>query len=191
MLFTKNRCKVEKKWCKYLKHGICSFDENTPLAKIKRCPKREKSRTIRFIDLLKKTDFSEVFYLLQLWHPSIKSWHRDHWYQIFFCLYNARDIEKTDWFIRIDLVWEEESLRSCGGDPFWYDAVCVHPGWKGHSFDFGTTRWHELLGMNICKTSLSEFSDCQIVAAILWDMTWDGFDKEDGEKQNAIPVWED
>lgn len=64
---SKKFCKVDKKWCKFLKRGICNFC-NTKLMFVNRCPRLKLIETTRLYELIKVVNFSSVFTCIYNWY---------------------------------------------------------------------------------------------------------------------------
>ena len=68
----KSFCKVENKWCKFLKRGVCGYCKET-LDSVPRCPRLTEIETVRLSDVLKEVKFEDVFEWLIYWFPDQES----------------------------------------------------------------------------------------------------------------------
>ena len=78
----KNFCKVENKWCKYLKHcGLCAYC-NTFVDNIGKCPRVTEIETTPFHVLLGRVDFDVVMSRMTKWFPGQEK-NRDGYEKVF------------------------------------------------------------------------------------------------------------
>ena len=170
----KNFCKVEGKWCKRLKRGICD-ETKTPLNEVRRCPRLEKIETVRLADLLKEVSFDPVFYRLCHYFPSQES-SREAYEKVFnkLCLMTPKKHRLDDLFIEIHKVHEEDDgsewLNVSG-----QEIIKENPISYGIEF----SRWIDWVSMFITQETLDSLSKEDIVAGCLYEMTFFGFEEED------------
>lgn len=178
----KNYCKVEKKWCQHCRHHNCLFSNKTTPAELKtvhRCPKREMTRTIRVKDYIADADIDEVMEAMcKFWPEQMKSYNG--YASVLEKLKNMKAI-KTDWFVRVrhihnaprkssygDYIFPEEDYLSVDG---------MNAAKRFYAIEY--VPWNEWLGMNILQETLDSLSKNEIIAGMLYEMTWSGFTEEE------------
>ena len=177
----KNFCKIETKWCRFLKRnkGIkcCTWSgEKCPLSEIHRCPKRESTRTVRLKDYLEDIEFEDVMDAMLHFYPEEKK-NRNGYLTVFNQL-KSMDAIKTDWFIEVEIAHEDEktfgetTIEACD----WLHVNGISP--SGREYGIGFVSWSEWLGMNISKKTLDTLDKKTIIGGVLYEMTWYGFNEE-------------
>ena len=59
----KNFCKIENKWCKFLRKGICGVSKDE-LEHIGKCPRIAEIETTTLYTLIREVDFEDVFSII-------------------------------------------------------------------------------------------------------------------------------
>ena len=116
----KNFCKVEWKWCKYLKHcGLCAYN-NTLADALGRCPRVVEIETTRLHEILHRVKFDVVFSRLCKWFPDQKK-NKEGYKKVFDRLLTLKPKKHNldDLFIHIN-IYEEDGRKHadvCGVNP--------------------------------------------------------------------------
>ena len=165
-------CKVEDKWCKFLKRGNCTYC-NKVLDTVSRCPRLIEIETTRLYDLLKTVKFENVFAALCRWFPNQGQENCTEGYkEVMDNLLSKtpRKHDLDDMFITIDKVLEDdkEYLDVLGLD---------HLRNKKYAIEF--VPWIDWISMFITQETLDSLSSEEIVAGCLYEMTFNGFSEED------------
>ena len=171
----KNYCKIENKWCKFLKHEICGVTKDN-LKFIDRCPRLVEIETTRLSDLLMGVDFDSVFTKLCFWFNDQEK--SEEGYRMVFDKIKAMTPKKhnlNDLFISIQK--EEED----GVEYLHVNGIHVI-GNDDRSYGLEFCDWNEWISMYITKETLNLLSKEEIVAGCLYEMTFFGF-TEDKVKQ--------
>lgn len=166
---SKKFCKVDKKWCKFLKRGICNFC-NTKLVFVNRCPRLRLIETTRLYELMKVVNFSSVFTYIYNWYESQRG-NSKLYYYVFYkcCLMRPKKHNLTDLFINIELS-EECGIPSVSG------VKIINKDNISYGLEF--FKWNDWVSMFITKETLDNFSPEEIVAACLYEMTFYGFNED-------------
>lgn len=101
-------------------------------------------------------------------------------YESLFTQSPARNVEEM--IIHIDVVDSNDSLNE-NSIEYRVHGKNNSLEWKGH-WDVSASNWEDWLGFYVDQQVLESFSDEQIVALCLYEMTWFGFSEEQ-IKQNA------
>ena len=177
-------CEVEKKWCKFLKRGVCTYSK-TKLDSIEKCPRIEEIETRRLYDLLHTVDFDNVFDRLTFWFNDQDD-QKEGYRGVFEKLLSMEPHKHNlaDMFITIQKVPENgrDYLDTLGFD--WITK-------KTYAIEF--VPWNDWVSMCITKETLDLLSDEEIVAACLYEMTFCGFNEEQirGKEENLKNVLEE
>lgn len=167
----KHFCRVEKKWCKYLKRGICQEVE-VPIIDVPRCPILKDIETTRFYDLLFNVSFDVVFKLICTWVPDqVKN--RAGYYDVFHTLKQLKPKKHNLGDLFIQLTGEKNrgiELPDVNGADINSNSKIKY----GLEF----TSWQNWISMFITKETLENFSGEEIVAACLYELTFFGFTEE-------------
>lgn len=167
----KNFCKVDNKWCKYLKRGICTFN-NTKIKSVNRCPRLSEIETIRLFELMKNVEFGSVFTNIYNWYENQRNSSKSYFYVFNKCLSMTPKKHKlNDLFINIDK--GEEYGKEY---PDVYGVNIIKP--NNIRYGLGFYKWNDWLSMFITKETLSIYSKEEIVAACLYEMTFYGFNED-------------
>ena len=173
----KKFCNIEHKWCKFLKHGICKF-ENVDINTINRCKRIADIETITLSTLVRESDFEKVFSELIKWYRDQEG-SKDGYRNVFNKLrtIKPKKHELGDLFIKVEKVEEdgEEYLNLCG-----VDVILNNDMRYGLSF----TRWKDWVSMFITQETLHTISKEEIIAASLYDMTFFGFEESKIQAEN-------
>lgn len=164
-------CKIEHKWCKMLKRGVCTYC-NKNITEVSRCPRLADIETIRFSEMLKTVKFDDVFVALVKWFEDQKN-AKAAYNDVFDKLLRITPIKHnlTDMFINIRLVKDDEY-----GDWLDVEGVDIVPKTDKH-YGIEFMPWMQWISMFITKETLEQLSPEEIVAACLWEMTFYGFDE--------------
>jgi hypothetical protein len=143
---------------------------------------------MRLIELIRATRWAEVKpHLLEAYPDSDASGYE----HVFL---NLRSLEVRENPMRIRLEWIEAlepgeppyvDVNGSDGslhrdrEDFWMDSSegQASRGDKEVSFALDLTPWEEWLGMNLEASTFEAFTQAEIVAHCLWEMTWHGFDQ--------------
>ena len=171
----KNYCKIENKWCKFLKHEICGVIKDN-LKFIDRCPRLVEIETTRLFDLLKDVEFETVFTKLCFWFSDQEK--SEEGYRDVFNKLQAMTPKKhnlNDLFI---------SIQKENDDGIEYLHVHgIHViGNDDGNYGLEFCEWVDWVSMYITKETLDLLSKEEIVAGCLYEMTFFGF-TEDRIKQ--------
>ena len=165
----KNYCKVDKKWCKYLRRGICNFN-NTNLKYVCRCPRLYEIETVRLFELIKEVEFNSVFTHIYNWYVSQRNCSKSYYY-VFNRLLSMTPKKHNldDLFIDVSIFIE--------GDKEFPDVSGVNIINKQDKKKYGLEyiRWNDWISMFITKDI---YTKEEIVAACLYEMTFYGFDED-------------
>lgn len=176
----KKYCKVDQKWCRFLRHGICTKVE-CKLDSISRCPRLAEIETIRLYDLLKETDFETVFKTLCHWFSDQEKSREG--YEFVYNKIKEMKLRKhnlSDLFIKVEAVKEEDEdirdwLNVCGKDIISKSII-------NYGLEFED--WNDWISMFITQDTLDTLSKEDIVAACLYEMTFYGFTEEDVQNKH-------
>ena len=168
----KNYCKIESKWCKFLKRGVCQC-ANASLDCVNRCPRLIEIETRRLADVLKEVDFEKTFNRLTYWfknQESSKTGYKDVFDKLLTMKPNKHNL--SDLFIEVNKVFEDDG--EC-----WLNVHGIMPKspQKGYAIEF--TPWNDWISMFIDQKTLDSLSKEEIVAACMYEMTFFGFEEED------------
>lgn len=168
----KNYCKVDKKWCKYLRRGICNFN-NTSLKYINRCPRLYEIETVRLFELIKEVDFNLVFTHIYNWYKNQRNCSKSYYYVFNKCLSMTPKKHKFD-----DLFIDISIFLYCGKEYPDVSGVNIINKQDKKKYGLEYIRWVDWISMFVTKETLSIFTKEEIVAACLYEMTFYGFDED-------------
>jgi hypothetical protein len=171
----KKYCDVGKKWCKFLRKGVCNFSD-CELCDIVKCPRIAEIETMTLYNLIREVNFDEVFSRVCFYFPS-QSNRREGYENAFNELLDKKQNKHLlgDLFINVDIV--ENSLDVTGLNT----KSGVHYG-----IEF--CKWSDWVTMFITKETLDRLSKEDIVAGCLYEMTFFGFteNKVLGERDKMV-----
>lgn len=150
---SKKYCNVGKKWCKFLRKGVCNFSD-CELCDIVKCPRIAEIETATLYDLIREVSFDEVFS------------------NAFNELLNKKQNKKHcigDLFIEV--VIEEDDDEN-------YLDVCGLNIRNGNRYGIELCKWSDWVTMFITKGTLDRLSKEDIVAGCLYEMTFFGFSEK-------------
>ena len=168
----KNYCKVEGKWCKLLRRGVCG-ETKTDLNQVNRCPKLARIETRRLADLLKEVSFDPVFYKLCHWFNDQEG-SRNGYESVFnkLILMNPKKHRLDDLFIEIHIVKEDDGSE-------WLNVSGVSVlGSDTTSYGIEFNPWRDWVSSFITQKTLDTLDKEDIVAACLYEMTFFGFEEQ-------------
>ena len=168
----KNYCKVEGKWCKLLRRGVCG-ETKTDLGQVNRCPKLARIETRRLADLLKEVSFDPVFYKLCHWFNDQEG-SRNGYESVFnkLVLMNPKKHRLDDLFIEIHIVKENDGSE-------WLNVSGVSVlGSDTSSYGIEFNPWRDWVSSFITQKTLDTLDKEDIVAACLYEMTFFGFEEQ-------------
>ena len=172
---SKKFCKVDKKWCKFLKRGVCNFC-NTKLMFVNRCPRLRLIETTRLYELIKVVNFRSVFNCIYNWYESQRNNSKQYYYVFCKCfLMKPKKHNLTDLFINIELFEDYGKKFPCA-----YGVKIINKDRINYSLVFN--KWNDWISMFITKETLDNFSPEEIVATCLYEMTYYGFDEDTIQK---------
>lgn len=168
----KNFCKVEGKWCKLLRRGVCG-ENKTDLDQVNRCPRLAKIETKRLADLLKEVSFDAVFYKLCHWFNDQEG-SRNGYESVFnkLILMSPKKHKLDDLFIEVRIVKETD-----GND--WLNVSGVNVlGKSTAKYGIEFNPWRDWVSSFITQKTLDTLDKEDIVAACLYEMTFFGFEEQ-------------
>ena len=168
----KNYCKVEGKWCKFLRRGVCG-ETKTDLNQVNRCPKLARIETRRLADLLNEVSFDPVFYKLCHWFNDQEG-SRNGYESVFnkLVLMNPKKHRLDDLFIEIHIVKEDDGSE-------WLNVSGVSVlGSDTTSYGIEFNPWRDWVSSFITQKTLDTLDKEDIVAACLYEMTFFGFEEQ-------------
>lgn len=134
-----------------------------------------------FSDLVNKFEFKEVWERLVSLYPDQKK-SKKGYANVFSELKSLSPVE-TEFIISIthvvdDLIPEDTSE---------YDNVSGLSNKDDISYAIEFTRWEQWLAMPLGENTLKNYSEIDILAHCLWEMTWSGYEQEEiQEKLDSI-----
>jgi len=169
----KSFCKIEDKWCKYLKHNICTYCSKG-INDVNRCPRLAEIETVRLSDILKKVEFENVFASLCKWYNNQED--SKEGYRDVFNLISSMTPKKhnlSDLFIDahkyIDEYDNNEYIDVSGVNVIGNDD-------KTYGIEF--LAWNDWISMFITQNTLDTLTNEEIVAGCLFEMTFFGFEEK-------------
>lgn len=170
----KKFCKIENKWCKFLKHNDTCNVAKCPLADITKCPRVAEIETTTLSSILKDVEFEQVFERLCKWYPReerSKSGYESV-FNTLLTLTPKKSHNLNDTFIAAELTQYPLDDGPC------LDIYGTKP--KNDSVRYGMEfcPWVDWVSMFITQESLDNFSKEDIVAGCLYEMTFFGFTEE-------------
>jgi len=168
----KNFCKVEGKWCKFLRRGVCNYC-NADITTISRCPRVESIETIRFCDLLSEVEFEDVFSHIYDWYENQRNC-KEAYLKVFNNIRSMKPKKHNldDLFISVEATEEDGEIYP---DVYGHTVVGSNAG-RNYCIEF--VEWNDWISMYITKETLNTFTKEQIVAACMYEMTFSGFEEE-------------
>lgn len=166
----KKYCNIGKKWCKFLRKGVCNFSD-CELCDIVKCPRIAEIETMTLYDLIREVNFDEVFSRVCFYFPS-QSNSREGYENAFNELLNKKQKKKHcigDLFIEV--VIEEDDDEN-------YLDVCGLNIRNGNRYSIELCKWSDWVTMFITKGTLDRLSKEDIVAGCLYEMTFFGFSEK-------------
>lgn len=179
----KNFCKVENKWCKFLRHDVCEFtNAKTNICDVSRCPRLAAIETTRLSTLLQEVKFEDVFKELTYWftdQEKSKEGYRDVFNKLLAMKPKKHNL--SDLFINIEVVNED--------DGNWLNVDGVNVIGNDHkTYGIEFLKWEDWVSMFITTPTLQRLPKETIVAGCLYEMTFFGFEQESvqGYKEKLI-----
>jgi hypothetical protein len=129
---------------------------------------------MKFYDLIQKHTWKDIRDAIVRLYPDYES--ELEGYQQVFQKLKTLTPAKTSLRLLVDLVYSEHAGE------FHVEVRGVEPSDENSSptsFAIGTTSWTEWLGMELDENALKDFSEFDIVAFCLYEMTFFGFTVED------------
>ena len=162
----KKYCNICRKWCKFLRHGVCTF-ENVGVDTLTRCKRLTDIETTRLATLLREVNFDVVFSILHDMFGENEE-QRDGYLAAFnnLCTMRPKKHYLNDLFIKIERLDGE----------IYVSAVNVFR--NGHrKYGIELMKWKNLISMFITNDTLNNFTKEEIVAGCLYEMTFYGFEE--------------
>jgi len=170
----KRFCKIESKWCKFLKHNDTCNVAKCSLADITKCPRVAEIETTTLASILKDVEFEPVFERLCKWYPREER-NKSGYESVFNMLLTLtpkKSHNLNDTFIAAELTQYPSDDIPC------LDIYGTKP--KNDTVRYGMEfcPWVDWVSMFITQESLDNFSKEDIVAGCLYEMTFFGFTEE-------------
>lgn len=164
----KKYCDVGKKWCKFLRKGVCNFSD-CELCDIVKCPRIAEIETVTLYDLIREVDFDEVFSRVCFYYPSQN--YREGYENAFNELLDKKQKKHCigDLFIEVNIVEDDDED---------YLDVCGLNIQNGNRYSIELCEWSDWVTMFITKETLDRLSKEDIVAGCLYEMTFFGFSEK-------------
>lgn len=163
-------CKIENKWCKYLKRGVCTYC-NSHLSEVSRCPRLAEIETLRFAELLEQVDFNNVWNVFSKLYPELADGYKT--YRVVFDKLRRMVPHKhnlNDIFISITKETESDGT-------VWHDVHGVNLG-KPIRYSIEFEPWNNWISYFFTQETLDSLTANEIVAHCLWEMTFYGYDEQ-------------
>ena len=172
----KTFCKVEKKWCKLLKRGVCTF-HNDKIENVNRCPRLAESETVRLIELLKRVNFDDTFKALCTWHSDQEK-SKNGYQNVFNTLLQMKPKKHN----LSDLLIVVEKTKDDICNIAYLDTYGISPiTKKRYGIEF--VDWNDWISMFIYEQTFNSLTPEEIVGACLYEMTFYGFEEEKIKQQ--------
>lgn len=162
----KNYCDVGKKWCKFLRKGVCNFS-GCELCNIVKCPRIAEIETITLYDLIREVSFEDVFSRICFYYPSqcdCKEGYEKAFNELLGKKQKKHRID--DLFINVEIVEDE--------DEYYLEVTGLNTK-SGVHYGIELCKWTDWLTMFITKETLDRLSKEDIVAGCLYELTFFGF----------------
>ena len=162
----KKYCNIGKKWCKFLRKGVCNFSD-CELCDIVKCPRIAEIETVTLYDLIREVNFEDVFSRVCYYYPS-QCDSKDGYEMAFNELLGKKQKKHRidDLFINVEIVEDE--------DEYYLDVTGVNTK-SGVHYGIELSKWTDWLTMFITKETLDRLSKEDIVAGCLYELTFFGF----------------
>lgn len=170
----KRFCKIESKWCKFLKHNDTCNVAKCPLSGITKCPRVAEIETTTLASILKDVEFEPVFERLCKWYPGEER-NKSGYESVFNTLLTLtpkKSHNLNDTFIAAEL--EQYSLDDAPS----LGIYGTKPKNDSMRYCMEFCPWVDWVSMFITQESLDNFSNEDIVAGCLYEMTFFGFTEE-------------
>lgn len=181
---SKNFCKVENKWCKFCKKNCgCKFNNTpgvwTPLSTIHKCPVREKNETISFRNLLLSVSFFDMMNAMKKYWPDEERNIRGY-RSVYIKLLGVHGT-RSNMFISGKYLYFDE--YDDNGNKLDKQSCCpglsvVHKNRPHFRYSVDGFPWAEIVSMNITQDTLNNMTPEDIVAGVLFELTFNGFTEE-------------
>lgn len=170
----KRFCKIESKWCKYLKHNDTCNVAKCSLADITKCPRVAEIETTTLASILKDIEFEPVFERLCKWYPDEKrsKLGYESVFNTLLTLVPKKSHNLNDTFIAVELAQYPLDDDPC------LDIYGTKPKNDSVRYCMEFCPWVDWVSMFITQESLDNFSKEDIVAGCLYEMTFFGFTEE-------------
>lgn len=175
----KSFCKVENKWCKFLKRGVCGYCKET-LDSVPRCPRLTEIETVRLSDVLKEVKFEDVFEWLIYWFPDQES-SKEGYESVFNSLLERKPKKHdlNDLFICVERLKDDFDPDDKDSDKEYLNVCGVKVvGNDNTRYGIEFCSWDSWVSMFITDNSFKRLSKEEIVAGCLYEMTFFGFTEE-------------
>lgn len=165
----KNYCKIRKQWCKFcISRGTVCSHINDSITNISSCPIEKSMHTVTIQELINKVSFDKVKDIIIREYPSQKS-NIIGYQKVFEHLHTIKPCKSNIKFLQIEEVIEND------GDK-WHCVSGLTKDKKAYAIEYNP--WCEWLSLNIEQNTLDTLSAEEIMAHVLYEMTWAGFDEE-------------
>lgn len=165
----KKYCDVGKKWCKFLRKGVCNFS-GCELCDIVKCPRIAEIETVTLYDLIREVNFDEVFSRVCFYYPS-QSNGREGYENAFNELLDKKQKKHCIGDLFIEVIIEEDDDEN-------YLDVCGLNIQNGNRYAIELCQWSDWVTMFITKETLDRLSKEDIIAGCLYEMTFFGFSEK-------------
>ena len=167
----KNFCKVEGKWCKFLRRGVCQ-KACSSIDALNKCPRIAEIETVTFSEILKKVNFEDTFAVLCKFFPG-QAKNRSGYEKAFSYISNLKVGKHylNDLYILVEKSTEEYDGKTC--EYLDTHGLDRHDGVK-YAIEFSP--WKDWVTMFVSKETLENLTNEEIVAGCLYEMTFFGYE---------------
>jgi len=191
----KNYCSLEKRWCSYKSSygctwlcGKCKSAKQIPeISSLKTCPKRQYYRTESLKELIDATPFNDVWGAISNWFPDQKQ-NKNGYEEAYYILREMKPkkyVDAYNFYIVVKKEWEQVAFDDAR---HYLDASLRKRGTNDISYSFEFMPWENVLYLNIDPIIYNvnrELSVPEIIAGILYEMTFFGYSPEKIEENTS------
>lgn len=191
----KNYCSLEKRWCFYKSSygctwlcGKCKSASQIPeISSLKTCPKRQYYRTVSLKELINATSFDEVWCAISNWFPNQKE-NKEGYEKAYSILREMKPkkyVDAYNYYIVVKKEWEQVASDDARK---YLDAFLRKRSTNESTYAFEFIPWENVLYLNIDPIIYNikrELSVPEIIAGILYEMTFYGYSPEQVEDNTS------